>query len=315
MNPEQGNTAASTFQQLPDPGPLQPHIDSFELDLRARGRARNTIWIYLDATRRLARWLRKNTKTRDWARVTTRDLKLYMAALLGTYPEGGYANNQYRAIQQFWKFWAAEEEAPNPMIGMSPPKPGEKLTPVVSQDDLARLLKDAEKGRDFESRRDAAIMRLFACTGMRLSELAMLEVADLNLTERKARIVGKGNRERQVMFDAKAAQAIDRYLRIRARHRHAASKRLWLGVKTGALQPGGIQQMVQRRGLRLGLKLHPHMFRHTFSHNWLDAGGAEGDLMELNGWNSPQMLRRYGASARAARAHRAYDRVDVMRGA
>jgi integrase/recombinase XerD len=40
--------------------------------------------------------------------------------------------------------------------------------------------------------------------------------------------------------------------------------------------------------------------RHHFSHTWLDRGGAEGDLMELNGWSSPQMLRRYGASARAA---------------
>jgi hypothetical protein len=45
------------------------------------------------------------------------------------------------------------------------------------------------------------------------------------------------------------------------------------------------------------------------SHDWLDQGGAEGDLMELNGWTSPQMLRRYGASARSARARRSYDRV------
>jgi hypothetical protein len=50
-------------------------------------------------------------------------------------------------------------------------------------------------------------------------------------------------------------------------------------------------------------------FRHHFSHTWLDRGGAEGDLMELNGWSSPQMLRRYGASARSARARRTYDRI------
>ena len=48
---------------------------------------------------------------------------------------------------------------------------------------------------------------------------------------------------------------------------------------------------------------------HHFSHTWLDRGGAEGDLMELNGWTSPQMLRRYGASARSARARRSYDRI------
>ena len=49
--------------------------------------------------------------------------------------------------------------------------------------------------------------------------------------------------------------------------------------------------------------------RHDFSHTWLDRGGPEGDLMELNGWTSPQMLRRYGASARSARARRSYDRI------
>jgi len=49
--------------------------------------------------------------------------------------------------------------------------------------------------------------------------------------------------------------------------------------------------------------------RHHFSHTWLDRGGPEADLMELNGWTSAQMLTRYGASARAARARRTYDRI------
>ena len=52
------------------------------------------------------------------------------------------------------------------------------------------------------------------------------------------------------------------------------------------------------------MAVYPHRFRHHFSHTSLDRGGAEGDLMELNGWTSPQMLRRYGASARSARARR-----------
>ena len=55
--------------------------------------------------------------------------------------------------------------------------------------------------------------------------------------------------------------------------------------------------------------VYPHRFRHHFSHTWLDRGGAERDLMELNGWTSPRMLTRYGASARGARARRSYDRI------
>ena len=71
----------------------------------------------------------------------------------------------------------------------------------------------------------------------------------------------------------------------------------------------GICRMIVRRGQRCGVDAWPHRFRHHFSHTWLDRGGPEGDLMELNGWTSPQMLRRYGASARSARARRTYDRV------
>ena len=67
--------------------------------------------------------------------------------------------------------------------------------------------------------------------------------------------------------------------------------------------------MISRRGRQCGVAVHPHRFRHHFSHTWLDRGGPEGDLMELNGWTSPQMLTRYGASAHSARARRTYDRI------
>jgi integrase len=71
----------------------------------------------------------------------------------------------------------------------------------------------------------------------------------------------------------------------------------------------GIYEMVKRRGKQAGVHVCPHRFRHHFSHTWPDRGGPEGDLMELNGSVSPQMLTRYGASARAARARRTYDRI------
>ena len=69
----------------------------------------------------------------------------------------------------------------------------------------------------------------------------------------------------------------------------------------------GIYQVIDRRGRQCGIDAFPHRFRHHVSHGWLDHGGAKGDLMELNGWTSPQMLRRYGASARNVRARRTYD--------
>jgi integrase/recombinase XerD len=83
---------------------------------------------------------------------------------------------------------------------------------------------------------------------------------------------------------------------------------LWLGAGSrGPLDRSGIYQLVVRRARSAGCGCI--RFRHHFTHTWLERGGAEGDLMELNGWVSPQMLTRYGASARGARARRSYDRV------
>src|SRR2546430_5888292 len=61
----------------------------------------------------------------------------------------------------------------------------------------------------------------------------------------------------------------------------------------GLMTANGIYQMIARRGRQAGVDAWTHRFRHHFSHTWLDRGGAEGDLMELNGWSSPQMLRLY----------------------
>ena len=295
-----------------DPGPFGGWIDSWMLSLRADGKAEKTRKTYRDAAVLLAGWL-LDQGLDDWAAVDKDRLRLFWIWL----EEAGYAKssrNQFgRSLQQFFRWYCEEEDVPNPFVKVKPPpapRPGEKLVPIISDEDLATLIKDAEKGRDFESRRDAAILHLFRCTGVRLAELAGLGKEDPDLARREAAVTGKGGKQRVVKFDHACALALDRYLRLRSKHRAASIPSLWIGTRrrTG-MTPNGVYQMIERRARRLGMKIHPHMFRHTFSHRWLDAGGAEGDLMELNGWESAQMLRHYGRSARSARARRAYDRV------
>jgi site-specific recombinase XerD len=178
-------------------------------------------------------------------------------------------------------------------------------------------LEKACQGSTFAGRRDAAVIAVFRATGIRLAELAEICYApddparnDVDLQGRQIRIRGKGGRGRVVKISYEAARSLDRYLRVRARHAQAHRPQLWLGVNNrGPLTAAGIYQLVARRGRQCGVEVYPHRFWHHFSHTWLDRGGAEGDLMELNGWSSPQMLTRYGASARAARARRTYDRI------
>lgn len=298
-------------------GPLKAHITSFTLALQVAEKAPRTIEMYLDAVRWFAGWLTSDTKVRRWDRVTRAELRDFFLHMHELKYERSYRNNIGRCLQAYFKWLAAEEEWPDPFATFKPPpppKPDEKMVPVLAEADMRMLIKDAEAGRDFESRRDAALMRLFASTGCRLSEITHLTVEAVDVAGRQAVVTGKGNKTRQVKFDHKCALALDRYLRKRAEHPAADLPALWIGVRRRMpMTPSGVRQVIERRGERLGLDIHPHLFRHTFSHNWLDAGGAEGDLMELNGWDSPQMLRHYGASARSARARRAYDRVNVMK--
>jgi integrase/recombinase XerD len=202
------------------------------------------------------------------------------------------------------------------MTRLSAPKVSEKLVPVFTSEELSALEKTCQ-GRSFAQRRDAAIIAVLTATGIRAGELAGIRYdagdprrSDVDLWRREITVRGKGGRARVVRIGHEPARALDRYLRVRSIARAGVAG----GAVAGRKQPGpmtanGIYQMIARRGRQCGMDAWTHRFRHHFSHTWLDRGGAEGDLMELNGWSSPQMIRRYGASARSARARRTYDRV------
>lgn len=298
-----------------DIGALDQMIVSFEISLQGAGKSAKTQETYLGQTTRFAAYLYETSPEATWWDVRRADIERWIGSLIEQKLSASYVNQHYRSLQQFFRWFADEEDVDNPYAKLRPPPLDDTVVPVLSTDQLSKLVKDAERSKDFTDRRDAAILRLFASSGARLNEIASLLVADVDLRNREAVVMGKGRKQRTVKFDTKAAQAVDRYLRSRSAHKHAARPEMWVGLSNDtALQPKSIYRAIARRGQRLGIKVYPHMFRHTFSHNWLDKGGAEGDLMELNGWQSAQMLARYGRSARSARARRAFDRINVMDG-
>ena len=185
------------------------------------------------------------------------------------------------------------------MINMTPPKVPVDALPIPTMEELARIVA-ACKGKTFDDRRDAAIIRLFLDTGMRLAELTGITIADVSFDHGVVQVEGKGGRIRACPFGRQTALALDRYLRARARHAAAERDELWVG-HAGPMTVSGIGAIVRRRAKQAGLEgIHPHVFRHAFSHYWLDAGGNQVDLMRLAGWQSP----RDGATLRGLRCRR-----------
>src|ERR1022692_1304042 len=105
-----------------------------------------------------------------WEEASRQDVQEWIVWLLERY-SAAYASNQYRALQQFFKWLAAEDEIPDPMAGLKPPGVPDKPVPVFAAGDLPRLER-ACAGRSYQQRRDAAVIAVFLTTGMRLSELA-----------------------------------------------------------------------------------------------------------------------------------------------
>jgi integrase/recombinase XerD len=230
-----------------DAGVFQAEISSFRLHLAAEGKAAKTIRTYTEAVQWFAAaHLLGPAGHCGWGQVDGRDIQEWMTRLLGTY-SSAYASNQYRGLQQFFRWLTAEEELPDPMAGLAPPKVTAKLAQVFTGAELSRL-EQACAGRSFPQRRDAAIIAVFKVTGVRLAELAGIRYhvgdprhSDLNVWQREITVRGKGGRPRIVKISHDAARTLDRYIRIRARHPQAHQPQLWLGTGSrGPLTASGI---------------------------------------------------------------------------
>ena len=289
-------------------GRLEDLSKSFARHLRAEGRAERTVTLYGMSIRMFSDWLEARGRPAVVPELTRAAIREWLAELAET-REPGTVRTRYRGMFRFCGWCVDEGElSEHPMRSLRPPEAKAKPVPVLSDAELAAILK-ACSGRGFAERRDEAMVRLLLDCGLRISELCALRIADVDLDSGMAMVKGKGDRVRPVYLSARTVRAVDRYARARATHRWAHLDALFL-TQRGAMSADGARERIYGLGDRAGVDhLHPHRFRHTFAHDFLMAGGQERDLKRLAGWTSDVMLERYGSSAADVRAKAAAQKL------
>ncbi len=280
---------------------ILPLLTSWELALRAERKSPQTVKAYTDGVRRFLDYCAAEGRPAVLDRPTVNG---FVGALLAADAAPATARARQLAVRRFSAWLVEEGEADQDrLLGLKAPQLDTKVIEPLTDDQLRAMLK-ACAGRDLRERRDEALIRLMAETGVRAGEVAVLALADVNLTTGTAIVRrGKGGKGRSVPFGPQTALAIDRYIRVRRTHRLAASPALWLGDRGKPFAYDGLHASLKHRAALAGVDgFHPHRLRHTAAHRWLAAGGSEGGLMAVAGWTRPDMLLRYTKAQASVRA-------------
>ena len=281
-------------ETLPDLAALLP---SWQLALKAERKSPGTLRTYTDGVTKFLRWCADKGHPAELSRTT---VQAFLADLLDEGMEGNTARSRDLALKRYAAWLVDEGElSANPLLGLKPPKADHKVVNALTDDELKRLIK-ACQGKSLQDRRDEAIVRLMAETGMRAGEVLSLQVSDMNLHDGLVTVVrGKGGKGRVAPFGSQTAAALDRYLRTRRSHRLADTGALWVGAGGKGFGYHGLNAVLKARAKAAGIEgFHLHLMRHTAATRWLRAGGSEGGLMAIAGWSTRDMIDRYtGASA------------------
>ncbi|MGH8527064.1 MAG: tyrosine-type recombinase/integrase, partial [Gammaproteobacteria bacterium] len=240
---------------------------------------------------------RAETKT-PWKKCTANDFRDYLFALMKRGQARSYVRLQFSALRTFYQFLAARKGLrSNPVREVQLPKLDKKLPLVLTRQQVEELLAapaSVAKNRAapvWMPLRDVAIMELFYSSGLRLGELAALDVADVDLYTESVRVLGKGRKERVCPAGLPALEAISRYraaanvhsgaLFISKSRRRMSTRSIWLVLKR------------YLRHTSIPISISPHKLRHSFATHMLDRGADLRSVQALLGHASLSTTQIY----------------------
>ncbi|PHS48258.1 MAG: tyrosine recombinase XerC [Marinobacter sp.] len=232
---------------------------------------------------RLANWLGSSGFV-AWQRVTNHDLRRYVATLSREGLSGRSIARHLSATRRFYQFLLREKLASdNPALDIRAPKSGRRLPRVADVDQLNHLL-DGQPDDPLEVR-DLCMFELMYSSGLRLAELASLDLDTVDLRSGEVRVMGKGGKERLLPVGRKAVAAIHAWLSYRGALANDGESALFVSQRGERLSHRSIQARLSRWGISRGAdqKLHPHLLRHSFASHMLESSGDLRAVQELLG--------------------------------
>jgi integrase/recombinase XerC len=197
------------------------------------------------------------------------------------------------ALRSFFRYLCREGRlTANPARLLLTPRREKRIPSVLEETQVDRLLD--LPGEGIEAVRGRAILELLYATGIRCAELVALDVDDLELSSRTARVLGKGSRERVVLFGTRARDALAAWLPLRPRLRPKDAA-LFLNQRGGRLGDRSVRALVAARVAAVALerRCSPHTLRHSFATHLLSRGADLRAIQELLGHASLSTTQRY----------------------
>ena len=286
-----------TQEEAPAENSVLP-LDAFLAAKKVEGCSEKTLAYYRKTVQDMLDGIGKTAQ-----QITTDDLRGYLSDYQEQRGAGKVTIDNIRRILSSFFSWLEDED----YILKSPARRIHKVK-------TAKVVKDTytdealERMRDgCGNLRDLAIIDMLASTGMRVGELVLLNREDINFEERECVVLGKGNKERVVYFDARTKIHLLNYLD----SRQDASPALFVGLRAphGRLSIGGVETMLRTLGKALSIpKVHPHKFRRTLATTAIDKGMPIEQVQQLLGHQKIDTTLRYAMvkQQNVKQAHRKY---------
>lgn len=231
--------------------------------------------------------LRKNflsANKKTWQDVTPSDVRLVVAKQHQKGLSGRSIARQLSALRSLYNWLLKRKRCTsNPATDIRAPKDRKPLPATLDPEEVNQLLaRNADTALEL---RDKAMFELFYSSGLRLSELVGIDLADLDIDDRQVRVTGKGNKMRILPVGSKAIDALNAWLGVRDPWLQGEQLALFISKKGRRISVRSVQDRLKKMALKTGLSrnCYPHMLRHSFASHMLESSGDLRAVQEMLG--------------------------------